>query len=56
MNFFRDTHFEYEVTVCFGVFFVKAAWVVIQMPGVDEGLAQVGSIQWWGMSLLLLKA
>jgi hypothetical protein len=32
----------------FGVFFVKAAWVVIQMPGVDEGPAQVGSIQWWG--------
>ena len=35
-------------TVCFGVFFVQAAWFVIHMPSVDEGLAKVGSIQRWG--------
>ena len=39
-------------TLCFGVFFVQAAWFVIHMPGVDEGLAQIRSVQSWGWCFL----
>ena len=35
-------------TVCFGVFFVQVACIVIHMPSVDKVLAQAGSIQKWG--------
>jgi hypothetical protein len=39
-------------TVCFGIFFVQAAYFVIHMPSVDKCLAQVGSIQRWGWYFL----
>ena len=35
-------------TLCFGVFFVQAAWFVMHMTSVDEGLAQIRSVQNWG--------
>ena len=41
-------------TLCFGIFFVQAAWFVIQMPSVDEALVQIGSIQRWGWYFLSL--
>jgi hypothetical protein len=39
-------------TVCFGIFFVQAAWFVIHMPSLKEALAQAGSIQRWGRYFL----
>ncbi len=41
-------------TLCFGIFFVQAAGIVIHMPSVDEALAQIRSIQSWGWYFLSL--
>lgn len=41
-------------TLCFGIFFVQAAGIVIHMPSVDEALAQIGIIQRWGWYCLSL--
>jgi hypothetical protein len=37
-------------TVCFGVFFVRAAGLLAQLPSIDvgQGLRQVAPIQAWG--------